>query len=163
MIVSIIVALAENGVIGKDNGLPWHLGADMKRFKTITTGHTILMGKNTYLSIGRPLPNRRNVVLTTSMTDIEGCEVINSVEQIDSLGLNDDDELIVIGGARVYEQFISKADRLYLTVVHAQADGDTRFPEFDNDQWNTTWISERFKADEKNDYDYTFINLERKV
>ena len=94
MTISIIVAVADNGIIGKENGLPWHLGADLKRFKAITTGHTILMGKNTYLSIGRPLPNRRNVVLSSSLTadDVPGCELIASLDEIDKLGYNVDNK-----------------------------------------------------------------------
>lgn len=161
MIVSIIVAVSENGVIGVDNTLPWHLGADLKRFKSITTGHTIVMGRKTYDSIGRPLPNRRNVILSRSVSDVEGCEVISSVDDIDKLGLADDDELIVIGGASVYSQFMDRADRLYLTVVHASVQGDAFFPEFDKNQWVETF-SERHEADEKNDHDFSFVNFERK-
>lgn len=163
MDISIIVAVADNGVIGKENGLPWHLGADMKRFKAKTTGHTILMGKNTYLSIGRPLPNRRNVVLSRSLKpeDVPGCDLIASIDDIDKLGLADDEELVVIGGARVYEQFLPKASKLYLTKVLTQADGDVKFPEVDWNEWQMV-SQERGFADEKNDYDYLFQDFVRK-
>lgn len=163
MVISLIVAVAENGVIGKDNGLPWHLGADLKRFKALTTGHTILMGKNTYLSIGRPLPNRRNVVLSRSLAPEEapGCDLITSLDELDSLGLEPNEELFVIGGARVYGQLMPKADKLYLTKVHTQADGDVSFPEIDWDEWEMTSEEKGF-SDEKNDFDYSFQNFERK-
>lgn len=163
MIISLIVAVADNGIIGKENGLPWHIGADLKRFKAITTGHTILMGKNTYLSIGRPLPNRRNVVLSSSLKaeDVPGCEVIANLDEIDHLGLGKDEELFIIGGARVYEQMMPKADKLYLTKVHTQADGDVSFPEIDWSEWALCSETHGF-ADEKNDFDYSFQNYERK-
>ena len=161
MKISIIAAVADNGVIGVDNRLPWHLGADMKHFKTITTGHTILMGKNTYLSIGKALPNRRNIILSHSLKSVEGCEVIASVDDLSKLGLADEEELIVIGGAHVYNQLLAKADNLYLTYVHVQADGNVRFPEIDLNHWHITY-KEMHRADDKNDYDYTFVNYERK-
>lgn len=163
MVISLIVAVADNGIIGKENGLPWHIGADLKRFKAITTGHTILMGKNTYLSIGRPLPNRRNVVLSRSLTaaDVPGCELIASLDELDKLGLEPGEELFVIGGARVYEQLMPKADKLYLTRVRTQADGDVKFPEVDWDEWQLCSETHGF-ADEKNDFDYCFQNYERK-
>ena len=163
MIISLIVAVADNGIIGKDNGLPWHLGADMKHFKAVTTGHTILMGKNTYLSIGRPLPNRRNVVLSRSLTaeDVPGCEVIADLADLQKLGLAEDEELMVIGGARVYEQMLPLASKLYLTKVHTQAEGDTSFPELDLAEWELQ-SEEHGSADEKNDFDYSFLNFVRK-
>lgn len=161
MIISMIVAVADNGIIGKENALPWHLGADLKRFKNITTGHTILMGKNTHLSIGRPLPNRRNVILSTTLDHMEGCEVIKKIEDINTLGLAEDEELIIIGGSKVYNQFMPMAKRLYLTQVHTQAEGDTYFPAFDKEEWTETF-KEDHQADEKNDHDFSFINLERK-
>ena len=163
MVISLIVAVADNGIIGKENGLPWHLGADMKRFKAITTGHTILMGKNTYLSIGRPLPNRRNVVLSSSLTadDVPGCEVLSGLDELENLQLADGEELFVIGGARVYAQLLPKADKLYLTRVRTQADGDVKFPEVDWDEWQLCSETHGF-ADEKNDFDYSFQNYERK-
>lgn len=163
MTISLIVAVSDNGIIGKENALPWHIGADLKRFKAITTGHTILMGKNTYLSIGRPLPNRRNVVLSSSLTpeDVPGCELIASLDDLDKLGLAEDEELFVIGGARVYGQLMAKADKLYLTRVHTQADGDVSSPEIDWNEWQMT-EEEHGYADEKNDFDYSFQNFERK-
>ena len=163
MVISLIVAVADNGIIGKENGLPWHIGADLKRFKAITTGHTILMGKNTYLSIGRPLPNRRNVVLSSSLTadDVPGCEVLSGLDELENLQLADGEELFVIGGARVYAQLLPKADKLYLTRVHTQAEGDVKFPEIDWNEWQLCSETHGF-ADEKNDFDYSFQNYERK-
>lgn len=163
MIISLIVAVADNGVIGKENGLPWHIGSDLKRFKAITTGHTIVMGKNTYLSIGRPLPNRRNVVLSHSLKpeDAPGCELVGCIEDIAKLGLAEEEELFVIGGARVYAQFIGRASRLYLTKVHTQAEGDVSFPETDWNEWRLEQ-EEHHLADEKNDHDYSFLDYVRK-
>ncbi|MBQ0029179.1 MAG: dihydrofolate reductase [Bacteroidales bacterium] len=163
MIISMIVAFSANGVIGKDNSLPWHIGADMKHLKQITTGHTVLMGKNTYDSIGRPLPNRRNVVLSRTLKpeDAPGVEIIRSVEEIASLGLGADEELIIMGGTRVYGQFLPKAEKLYITHVHAVVDGDAHIPAIDWNEW-TCSEHEQGKADEKNDFDYTFATYLRK-
>lgn len=161
MKIAMIVAVADNGIIGKENGLPWHLGADMKRFKALTTGHTILMGKNTYLSIGRALPNRRNVILSHSLPEAEGCEIICSLEQLSSLGLKEDEELIIIGGASLYEQMLDKADTLYLTQVHTQAQGDVKMPAIAWEEWEKV-SEESHQADERNDYDYSFVNYRRK-
>lgn len=159
---SIIVAVSENQVIGKDNQLIWHLSGDMKRFKAITTGHTIVMGRKTFLSLGRALPNRRNVVLSTTMKtgDVENVEAFASVEELER-NLPADEEVIIIGGGEIYRQFLPMASKVYLTLVHTQVEGDTSFPKLEEDEWLEV-SKESFSADEKNDYDYDFINYVRR-
>ena len=150
MVLSIIVAAAENNVIGRDNGLIWRLSADLKRFKALTTGHTILMGRKTFESIGRALPNRRNIVISRNPEfEAAGCEVVHSVE-----------EAFVTGGGTIYKKLWDKADRLYFTVVHQECEGDTVIPSVDPEVWREV-AREVGKADEKNECDYTFINYER--
>ena len=162
MAYSIIVAVAENGVIGKDNALLWHLNGDMKRFRALTTGHTIVMGKNTFLSIGKALPNRRNVVLSSSMKngEAENVEVFATIEEFQKT-VDVDDEVFVIGGGQIYRQFLPMATKLFLTKVHAIVDGDTTFPEID-ESVRTPIAVEKMNADEKNDFDYDFIDYYKK-
>ncbi|MBR5973366.1 MAG: dihydrofolate reductase [Paludibacteraceae bacterium] len=162
MNISIIVAVSENGVIGKDNRLLWHLSGDLKRFKALTTGHTIVMGRNTFLSIGKALPNRRNVVLSHSMKtgDVENVEVFDSVETFVQ-SIQQDDEVFVIGGGQIYRQFLPLASKVYLTRVHVTMDGDTTFPELSSSEWQEIAM-EKMSSDEKNDYDYDFIDYYRK-
>ncbi|MBO4530319.1 MAG: dihydrofolate reductase [Paludibacteraceae bacterium] len=162
MNISIIVAVSENGVIGKDNRLLWHLSGDLKRFKALTTGHTIVMGRNTFLSIGKALPNRRNVVLSHSMKtgDVENVEVFDSVETFVQ-SIQQDDEVFVIGGGQIYRQFLPLASKVYLTRVHVTMDGDTTFPELSLSEWQEIAM-EKMSSDEKNDYDYDFIDYYRK-
>ncbi|MBO7634975.1 MAG: dihydrofolate reductase [Paludibacteraceae bacterium] len=162
MNISIIVAVSENGVIGKDNRLLWHLSGDLKRFKALTTGHTIVMGRNTFLSIGKALPNRRNVVLSHSMKtgDVENVEVFDSVETFVQ-SIQQDDEVFVIGGGQIYRQFLPLASKVYLTRVHVTMDGDTTFPELSSSEWQEIAM-EKMSSDEKNDYDYDFIDYCRK-
>ena len=125
--IKIIVATSKNRVIGDSNSLIWHLPADLKRFKEITTGNTIVMGRKTFESIGRPLPNRRNIIITRDITyDVEGCEVVNSLEEALMICNNN---CFIIGGGEIYSQTISIADQIYLTQVHEDFDGDTTFPE----------------------------------
>ncbi len=160
MILSMIVAAAENNVIGRDNGLIWRLSADLKRFKALTTGHTILMGRKTFESIGRALPHRRNIVITRNLNfKAEGCEVVHSVEEALAL-TKDEDEVFVTGGGTIYKKLWDRADRLYLTVVHLECEGDTVIPPIDLNVWREV-SREEGKADEKNEHDYTFINYER--
>ncbi|MDP2656538.1 MAG: dihydrofolate reductase [bacterium] len=156
--LSLIAAVGKNRVIGKDNGLPWHLPVDLKHFKDLTTGHTVIMGLKTYESIGRPLPNRINIVLTsdTSFTT-PGCLVAHSLDE--AIGLAHDDAFI-IGGANLYAQALDRVGRMYLTCVHASPDGDVFFPEFDITQWKEV-SREEHKADEENEYDYSFVTLEK--
>jgi len=160
--ISIIVAIADNYAIGKDNQLLWHLSEDLKRFKRITLGHTVIMGRKTYLSIPkRPLAGRKNVVLTKSPQDIhDDCFIAGSIDE--ALQQCDaSNENFVIGGSSIYEQFLPIAQKLYITKVHASFDADSFFPRIDLDSWEIT-ESERYKADEKDKYDYTFITYKRK-
>lgn len=160
MILSIIVAAAENNVIGRDNGLVWRLSADLKRFKALTTGHTILMGRKTYESVGKALPNRRNIVISRNPDyKAVGCEVVRGVEEALEL-TKGEDEVFVTGGGTIYKELWDKADRLYLTVVHQECEGDTVIPSVDPEKWREV-SREEHQADEKNEFDYTFINYER--
>lgn len=160
MIISIIVAIAENFAIGKNNDLLFHLPNDLKRFKQITTGHPVIMGRNTLLSLPKwPLPNRRNIVITDiPEDDFPGCEVVNSIaEAIQKVG--PDEEVFVIGGGAIYRQFYPLADRLYLTLVHKPFDADTWFPSIEYNEWNE--ISSERHYDEVNAFEYTYLTLER--
>ncbi|WP_316815585.1 dihydrofolate reductase [Pedobacter nyackensis] len=161
MIVSIVVAIAENNAIGKDNQLLWHLPADLKHFKQITTGRTIIMGRKTYDSIGKPLPNRRNIVITrTTGLQIPGVEVTSNIE--DALALcSAEEEVFIVGGAEIYKATMEVTDRIYLTRVHQSYEADTFFPEIDFNLWNETDV-EKHLPDEKNHVAYTFSTLSRK-
>ena len=160
MEISIIVATSKNNVIGSDGGIPWHLSADLKRFKALTTGHPIVMGRRTFESIGRPLPGRRNIVISNSVNAIEGCDVIKSVDDL----LNDkslDGMIFIIGGGEIYKQFLPYAKKVYLTEVETEiADGDTFFPELNPMEWIEVG-RESHEADEKNDFNYSFVDYER--
>ena len=160
MTISIIVAFSEGNIIGKNNKMPWRLPADLKRFKTITTGHTVVMGRRTYESIGKPLPNRKNIVLTSIPESIIDCITADSLK--DAIAISGQEtELFIIGGASVYKQAFPLADKLYITKVHANPNGDTKFPEIDYSEW-VEIFREEHKADEKNQYDYTFVDYERR-
>jgi dihydrofolate reductase len=159
MLLSAIVAMSENKVIGKNNSLPWHLPADLQHFKTITMGKPILMGRKTFESIGRPLPGRKNVVITRDTTfKAEGCVVVHSVDDALKECVNDA-EVVVIGGAELFSQMLPNVKRLYLTVIHHEFDGDVFFPELNLQEWKEVKRIDN-KADEKNRYDYSFIWLE---
>ena len=160
MTISVIVAFSEGNIIGKNNKMPWKLSADLKRFRAITTGHTVVMGRKTYESIGKPLPNRKNVVLTSIPESIIDCITADSLKDAVAISGNET-EIFIIGGESVYKQTLHCADKLYITEVHAKLDGDAKFPEIDYSEWVET-SREDHKADEKNQYDYTFINYERK-
>jgi dihydrofolate reductase len=159
--ISIIVAIAENFAIGKNNNLLFHLSGDLKRFKEITTGHTLIMGRNTLLSLPRwPLPKRRHVVITDNPHDnFKGCETVFSVEGA-LKKIKNENETFVIGGGMVYRQFYPLAGKLYLTLVHKRFDADVFFPVIDFDEWCE--ISREEHYDEKNEFNYSYINLERK-
>ncbi len=160
MVVSIIVAMAENNVIGRDMDLPWHISADLKRFKALTMGHHIVMGRKTYESIGRLLPGRTTVIITRQENyQVEGAVVVNSLEEAQAVATGDS-ELFIIGGGQIYELALSSADKLHVTRVHTEVDGDTRFPQVPWDNW-TLVNTERHSADEKNDYDYTFESYQK--
>ncbi|MEK7124208.1 MAG: dihydrofolate reductase [Patescibacteria group bacterium] len=160
--ISIISALAKNNVIGKKNALPWYLPADLKHFKENTTGKTIVMGLNTFKSVGeKPLPNRKNIVLTDDMNykAPESVVLAHSIDEVLELSKNDG-ELMVSGGAMVYKQFLPLADRLYLTFIDYDFDGDIYFPEFDIKEWQEI-SREAHELDEKNKYPYSFVVFDK--
>ena len=159
MILSIIVAAAENGVIGRDNGMIWKLSADLKRFKSLTTGHTVIMGRKTFESLGRALPNRRNIVISRNPAyRAAGCEMATSVEN--ALKMADrEEEVFIIGGGMIYRQMWDQADRLYLTIVHTHPQGDTHIPQVGH-HWKEVFREEH-PADEKNEFGYTFVDYLR--
>jgi dihydrofolate reductase len=157
MMISMIVAVAENGVIGKNNDLPWHLPDDLKFFKNTTKGHVILMGRKCFESFGKPLPHRTNVIITRNTEyKQEGAKVVHSLEDALSVAKEKQEtEVFVCGGEEIYRQSMDKADKLYLTRIHAKVEGDVHFPDFDEDQWEL--ISEEYHStDEKHVYDFTF-------
>ena len=158
--VSVIVAVAENGVIGDKNTLLWHISEDLRNFKRVTSGHPVIMGRKTFDSLGRPLPNRRNVVITRQNLDIEGCDVVHSLEEALSL-FSPEEELFVIGGAQIYAEAMSRADRFYLTRVHYSYEGDTSFPAWDESEW-TLVESERFERGEKYEHPFSIEIYRRK-
>ncbi|UOE51566.1 dihydrofolate reductase [Mucilaginibacter sp. SMC90] len=160
MILSIIVAIAKNHAIGKDNKLLWYLPNDLKHFKDVTTGHTVIMGRKTFDSVGKPLPKRRNIVITRQAISIEGCEVVPSVEAAIEL-CKTEDEVFIVGGAEIYRQSIPLTNRIYLTIIDQDFEGDTFFPELNSDEWQEK-DREDFEPDEKNKYKYSFITLERR-
>ncbi len=151
--MNIIVAVAENNVIGCHNKLIWHISEDLKRFKRLTTGHPIIMGRKTYDSIGRALPNRLNVVISRNADlKIEGCEVVGSLDE--ALKLTEGQDPFVIGGGEIYRQALPLATKLYLTKVYQSPDGDTLFPEIKEGEWNEI-AAEHYDG-------YSFIDYERK-
>lgn len=160
--ISIISAVTENGVIGNKNDLPWYLAADLKRFSEITKPHTVIMGRKTYESIisriGKSLPQRTNIIITRQK-DLEapGCTIVSSVDEALALP----GEKFVIGGEEIFKLFISHADRMYITRIHANIDGDAKFPEYNESEWAEI-SRENHSKDEKNQYDYSFLVYERK-
>ncbi len=162
MSLSIVVAMDENRLIGKDNKLPWHLPADLAYFKKITTGKSIVMGRKTYDSIGRPLPNRRNIVISrNSKTLITGCEVLTSIDEVLST-TKDEDEVMIIGGASLCEQLLPQVSRLYITKIEGEFDGDVYFPEYDESDWHQVSY-ESHLPDDSNQHAYHFLVLERQL
>jgi dihydrofolate reductase len=160
MRISLIVAISENNVIGHRGGLPWHLSADLKRFKRLTMGHHLIMGRKTFESIGRLLPGRTTVVLTRNADyRVEGAVVAGDFESVIAR-VPADDEAFVIGGQEVYRLALPHVTRMYVTAVHAAVEGDTHFPDVRWDDWALI-EDERFAADERNDYDCSFRIFER--
>jgi len=158
--LSAIVAMAENRVIGKNNQLPWHLPADLQHFKTLTTGHPIIMGRKTHESIGKPLPHRTNIIITRDPTyRANGCLIATSFEAA-LQHATATDEIFVIGGAEIYRHTLPYLQRIYLTIIHHAFEGDSFFPEFNSTEWKET-ARDYHAADEKNAYAYSFITLER--
>ncbi len=162
MKLSLIVAASENNVIGLNNDLPWRLSSDLKHFKKITSGHCIIMGRNTYESIGRPLPKRTNIVVTSNENlRLEGCVMAHSLkEAIEKAKEFEKEEAFIIGGATLYKACLNDVDNIYLTRVHAKVKGDTFFPEINQAMWKTV-SEDKHTADEKNQYDFSFYKLER--
>ena len=161
--LSIIVAVAENGAIGKDNDLIWYLSNDLKRFKALTTGHTIIMGRKTFESLSKgALPNRTNVVLTKDKSkSFPKCVMVHSFQEIIEEYQSDSKEHFVIGGGHLYKALLPFANKIYLTRVHQSFEADVFFPEIIMEEWNVE-SEEQFEASEKNEYPYSFINLVRK-
>ena len=163
---SMIVAMAENRVIGINNKLPWHLPNDLKYFKQVTMGKPIVMGRKTFESIGKPLPGRTNIVITRNAGWVsDGVKVAHSLNQAYELAaaigeIDGQSELMIIGGDQIYQSCLSEVDRIYLTQVHASVEGDAWFPELDWSQWKEIG-REDFSAEGPNPYDYSFIVLER--
>ncbi|MBL0565153.1 type 3 dihydrofolate reductase [Aeromonas veronii] len=157
MKISMIAAMAHDRVIGKDNQMPWHLPADLAHFKRVTLGKPVLMGRKTFESIGRPLPGRRNLVISRNPGyQAEGIEVVGSVEAaLALLAGSSVEELMVIGGGHLYAEMLPSADCLYLTQIDLAVEGDTRFPAFDDGQWQRIEC-ESHPADEKNPHPYSF-------
>ncbi len=162
MTVSLIVAMSRNGVIGRDGDLPWHLPADLKRFRELTTGHHVIMGRKTHESIGKPLPKRTNVVLSRAADyTADGCTVASDLSvALERAVAAGEGEAFVIGGAGVYERALANADRIYLTRVGADVDGDVRFPPLDEARWSEV-SREEHGADERHSYPFAFTVLER--
>jgi dihydrofolate reductase len=158
-----IAALSSNGVIGRDGTVPWRLSTDLKRLKALTMGHHVIMGRKTFETLPRPLPGRTNVVITRSADYTpEGAVVVHSLEDAIRLAADaGDTEPFIVGGAEIYDLAMHRADRMYLTRVHAEVEGDTVFPDFDYvSEWRLT-DAEHFEADEKNQYPYSFLTYDR--
>lgn len=160
--LSLIAAMDENRLIGSNNGLPWHLPADLAFFKRTTLGKPIVMGRKTYESIGRALPGRRNIVVTRDPGfTAKGCDIATGID--DALALcEDEEEVMLIGGASLYQQSIARADYLYLTIIHHEFEGDTWFPDFDESDWKVENRQE-FEADHGNPWAYSFIKYCREI
>lgn len=160
-VISLIAAVAANGVIGRDGGLPWRLPADLRRFKDLTMGKPILMGRKTWLSLGRPLPGRRNIVLTRDAAfRADGAVVAHAIDEA-LCAAESAEEIMVIGGAEVYRALLPPARRLYLTEVKARVEGDARFPAWDRGAWREI-SREEHAADERHAHAFSFVVLERR-
>ncbi|MGY0408322.1 MAG: dihydrofolate reductase [Polaribacter sp.] len=160
--ITIIAAIGKNNALGKNNDLIWHLPADLKRFKKVTTGHYIVMGRNTFESIGKPLPNRTTIIITRNKHYFKDeCLVANSLEQAIEIA-KEENKIFIIGGAQIYKEAISKnlADQLDITLVQQEFEADVFFPEINPKIWKEI-SREDFKADEKNKYDYSFISYRK--
>lgn len=161
--LSIIVAKASNNVIGKNNTLIWHLPEDLKRFKELTTGHTIIMGRRTFESLGRILPNRKHVILCNDMkmdVEDERIEILDDISKLDKY-INSDEENFVIGGATIYRLLMPYANKMYITEIDEEFEGDVSFPEINKEEWNIVEVKKGLK-DEKNPYDYSYVTYVKK-
>lgn len=162
MRISLIAAASENNVIGRDGGLPWSLPDDLRYFKEKTLGHPVITGRKNYASIGRPLPGRTNIIVTRDAHfSAEGCRVVHSLEDAVEVAKQEDpEEIFVMGGGEIYALALPMADRVYLTRVHAEIDGDTYFPELDSEQWAEV-STEEHVADDRHAYDFTILVYDR--
>jgi dihydrofolate reductase len=158
--ISIIVALAENGVIGSDNRLPWHLPDDLKRFKALSLGKPIVMGRRTFESIGRPLPGRTNIVVSRQPGRVIEGKVVARSRDAARAAAGAAPEVVIIGGAEIFRQALPRTDVIHLTRVHARVAGDVVFPELDPGKWRETAV-EHHAADERHQYAFSFVTLER--
>jgi len=160
MLISFIVAIANHRIMGRNNQLPWHLPADLQHFKAVTLNKPIVMGRKTYESIGKPLPERTNIILTNNLNyQAPGCYVIHSFDEVLKI-IPDAEEILIIGGATLFEVYLPLVQRMYLTVIDAEVEGDTFFPHFDEKEWKVI-SQEDHLADSKNIYPYSFLLLER--
>jgi dihydrofolate reductase len=159
--ISIIVAVSANNVIGDEGGLPWELPEDLRRFKQVTMGKPIIMGRETYDSIGRALPGRKNIVLTRQEDfTAKDCEIVTSIDAaIEAAG--DAEEIMIIGGGEIYRQFLPMADRIYLTRVQGEVEGDTRFPELDMEEWDVVTVEEYPAVDDR-EFAFDIETLDRR-
>lgn len=162
--LSIIVAIANENVIGKDNKLIWHLPEDLKRFKEITSGHTIIMGRKTFESLGRVLPNRKHIILCNDMQmniENENVEIVNDISKLDKY-INTDEECFVIGGATIYKLLMPYASKMYITKINESFEGDVYFPEIKSAEWEEV-SREKGLKNEENPFDYEYITYIRKI
>lgn len=161
MKVALVAAVAANGVIGRDGRLPWHLPEDLKHFKRVTMGKPVVMGRKTFESIGRPLPGRSNIVVTRNPDlKLEGATVVHSLEEAFSVAAElEPEETMLIGGAQLYELALPRVERMYLSYIHTDIEGDTRFPSFDPKAWCE--LERRDHASEKGGLAFSFVVLER--
>ncbi|MFZ2353795.1 dihydrofolate reductase [Paucilactobacillus nenjiangensis] len=158
--ISFIWAEDLDGYIGKNNTMPWHLPSDLKHFKALTVEKTIVMGTNTYLSLGKPLPNRRNIVVSHSLEKQAGIEIVRSIEELADKLEDVDGEIVIIGGAKIFAETLPLVNRLYRTVIKDHFNGDTKIIAIDYNQWRLIQ-SESFEPDEKNKYSYDFETWEK--
>jgi dihydrofolate reductase len=159
--VTIIAAIAENNALGKNNQLIWHLPADLNRFKKTTLNHAVIMGRKTHESLGKPLPNRINIIITRDKNyKVENCITVNSLKEALEIASKKDENPFILGGAEIYKQAMPFADKLDITFVHHKFEADVFFPEINKTIWEET-SREVFKADEKNKYDYSFVTYIR--
>lgn len=161
MIVSLIAAMDKNRLIGRENGLPWHLPADFKHFKEVTMGKPVLMGRKTFESIGKPLPGRKNIVISASGFEADNVIIVDSIEAA-MAEVYDAEEVMIIGGASFYEQMIHSAHRMYLTYVDTECEGDAWFPKYNVNDWDIVSESS-YSADEKNNFNFKMVEYNRKA
>nr|AIA18414.1 Dihydrofolate reductase [uncultured bacterium] len=161
MTLSIIVAVSENNLIGVNNDLPWHLSADLKRMKTITMGHHLIMGRKTFESLGKPLPGRTSIIITRNKNYQvpPECIVVPSLKEA-LAAVKNDNEPFIVGGGEIFREALPLVNKIYLTRIHQRFEGDTYFPELNEKEWKQVSRND-FQRDEKNNYAYSFINLER--